>query len=334
MINVAIVGATGYTGLELSRLLLSHPNVEITHLYANSNSGAVYSDIYPQFKNQLDLKLETFDPKAVPVVDILFLAVPHAQSHQYMADIYTQMVRVVDLSADFRLSNAAEFERYYNVEHSSPDLLSSVVYGLPELFYKEIQQAKCVANPGCYATSIILALFPLLKNYTVKGSLIVDAKSGVSGAGRGLKLNTLFCEASESFTPYSTGTHRHTAEVEEILDNSVFFSPHLVPMNRGILSSIYLQTNESVDEETLKQLYKSFYSNASFVNIVDKFPSTKHVQGSNMCLINISIIKGQIVIYSVIDNLLKGAAGQAVQNMNIMLGLDEGTGLSKVGHYL
>jgi N-acetyl-gamma-glutamyl-phosphate reductase len=335
MINVAIVGATGYTGLELCRLLLDHPNVHIKHLYANSNSGSVFSDLYPQFKSKLDHTLEVFDPKSPPSVELLFLAVPHAQSHAYMHDLYESPLRIIDLSADFRLDSANEFDKYYNVTHQNPSMMKSIVYGIPEIYSKEIKKAKCVANPGCYATSVILGLYPLMKEKLVQGSVIADAKSGASGAGRGAKVANLFCEISQGFSAYSTGFHRHEAEMEQVLGSPIFFSPHLVPMNRGILASLYVSLTKSLSKDQVMAIYKSYYKECPFIILNDKqSPNTKYVAGSNNCMIHVAQAKGKTVVFSVIDNLLKGAAGQAIQNMNIMFDYEEKLGLPTIGHYL
>ncbi|RAP36469.1 N-acetyl-gamma-glutamyl-phosphate reductase [Candidatus Marinamargulisbacteria bacterium SCGC AAA071-K20] len=335
MINVAIVGATGYTGLELCRLLLDHPKVQIKHLYANSNSGSVFSDLYPQFKSKLDHTLEVFNATSPPSVDLLFLAVPHAQSHAYMHELYESPLRIIDLSADFRLDSSQNFEKYYNTTHQNPLLMKSIVYGIPELFSNDIKKAKCVANPGCYATSVILGLYPLFKEKLIEGTIIADSKSGASGAGRGAKVSTLFCEVSEGFSAYSTGAHRHEAEIEQILGSKVFFSPHLVPMNRGILSSLYIDLNKGLSTEQIIAMYQTYYKNCPFIILnKDRSPNTKYVSGSNNCMIHITQVKGKTVIFSVIDNLIKGAAGQAIQNMNLMYHYDESEGLPSIGHYL
>ncbi len=335
MKRIAVVGATGYTGMELCRLSLSHPNIKITHVYANSHTGHLLSDIHPQFRSVLDLKLERFDPKAVPDVECLFLAIPHSQSHQYMPLLKEASCKIVDLSADFRLTDKEAFKTYYSHEHASPDLLAEIPYGLPELFLDAIKNAKIVANPGCYATSVILGLLPLTSRNLITGTPVVDAKSGVTGAGRGLKQNIHYCEANESLSAYATGAHRHMPEIEAFSGVNVLFSPHLTPMNRGILSAIYVDLKEGVTEEAIRKAFEEQYQNAPFVTVMPEgnTPDTSAVTGSNMCQITIKVLPEfkKAVIFSTLDNLIKGAAGQALQNMNIMMGWDETLGLPRVG---
>lgn len=338
MTRIAIAGASGYTGMELCRLALLHPNLKITNVYAGSHAGKILSDVHPQFKGILDLPLESFDYSKVPEVDVLFLAVPHSQTHAYMKTLKSSPCKIIDLSADFRLTDKDAFKAAYAHTHESPELLEEIPYGLPELFFDKIKEARIVANPGCYATSVILALAPLVKANLITGTPIIDAKSGVSGAGRSLKQNTHYCEANESLSAYATGNHRHMAEMEEYTGTKVLFSPHLTPMNRGILSAIYVDLKPGVTEETLRNTLETAYKEAPFVTLMPKenVPNTAIVSGSNMCHLSVTYLKemNKAVIFSTLDNLIKGAAGQAIQNMNIMLGFDQALGLPKVGGVL
>ena len=338
MKKVGIVGATGYTGLELCRLLRSHPHAVISHVYANQHSGKVFSELYPQFSGHCDLVLETFDPSSVPSeVDVLFLAVPHGVTHTYMAQLMTATPsKIIDLSADFRLSDVSLFEKSYH-HHDSPELLKKIPYGLPELYFNEIQKSQVVANPGCYPTSVILALYPLIKEGLISGPIISDSKSGVTGAGKALKESSLYCEVNNSFSAYGTGVHRHECEMVDILGEDIFFSPHLLPQNRGILSTIYASTNVKSHTE-IEAVYKKYYAQKPFVKCVpqSETPTTKYVMGTNDCRIGFRLFpeKNRLVVFSAIDNIIKGASGQAIQCMNIMCGWNETAGLTQVGMYL
>jgi N-acetyl-gamma-glutamyl-phosphate reductase len=340
MIHVGIVGATGYTGVELCRLLQQHPEVSGFTLYSMQYAGKSFSEVYPQFINKIDTILEQFNPDAVSAdIDVLFLAIPHASSHVYLDKLSAfKDLKIIDLSADFRLDSAADFERYYGVKHQNPDLLGTIAYGIPELYYDDIQGSDIVSNPGCYATSVILGLQPLVKAGLIQGPYIVDAKSGVSGAGRKAKESSLYCEISESFSAYATGKHRHRAEIDMAVGEPVFFSPHLVPMSRGILSSIYVQKKEGVSVKDLKDCLNKAYENKPFVNLMDDSitPDTKYVSGTNNCMLSIRAEDNNntVVIFSAIDNLIKGAAGQAIQNMNIMCNFEETTGLGHIAMYV
>lgn len=338
MLRIGVVGATGYTGLELCRLLSFHSQVSITHLFSQQYAGKRYSDVYPQFSGVLDLTLEAFTTDSLPEVDVLFLAIPHATSHAYMHELMkVPNMKIIDLSADFRLESAADFQHYYDVEHRNESLLTEIPYGLPELFKPQIKGAKCVANPGCYATSVILGLHPLIQNKLITGQIVADCKSGVSGAGRKPKEGTLLCEAGEAFSAYGTGVHRHSAEINYFLGKSVLFSPHLVPMSRGILSTLYVTLDEGVSFDDAVTAFQTAYKAAPFVQVSEDYsPNTKFVSGTNNCRISITAIpnSNQIVVCSAIDNLIKGAAGQAIQNMNIMCDIDETEGLQQVAFYL
>lgn len=338
MLRIGVVGATGYTGLELCRLLTFHPQVSITHLFSQQYAGKRYTDVYPQFEGTLDLTLEAFTTDSIPEVDVLFLAIPHATSHTYMHELMkVPHMKIIDLSADFRLESAVDFQHYYEVEHRNEALLSEIPYGLPELFKSKIKGAKAVANPGCYATSVILGLRPLTQNKLITGHIVADCKSGVSGAGRKPKEGTLLCEAGEAFSAYGTGVHRHTVEINYFLGNSVLFSPHLVPMSRGILSTLYVTLEEGVTFDDAVSAFESAYKTEPFVQISDTYsPNTKFVSGTNNCRISLTAIpnSNQIVVCSALDNLIKGAAGQAIQNMNIMCDFEETEGLKQVAFYL
>lgn len=336
--KIGIVGAAGYTGLSLLSLLRGHPFVDSFVLYAKRNAGQTVGQLFPHLVGLEDIPLVEFSCDTVDSsIDVLFLALPHAQSHEFMAKLvllYPKM-KIIDLSADFRLDDAAIFEQYYKVSHASDSLLPSFVYGLPELNRTQLQGAQYCAAPGCYSTASILSGLPLAKK-GVLSSALVDAKSGVTGAGRSLKEGSLYCEANESFSAYGTGVHRHTAEIEMLLNCNVFFSPHLVPMNRGILASSYLTVSEPISEAALLNLYQTFYAEHSFVLVKDSSvsPSTKHVSGSNFCLLVPRVVNGQVVVFSAIDNLIKGASGQAIQCMNLMCGYDETLGLDGVASYV
>jgi N-acetyl-gamma-glutamyl-phosphate reductase len=326
--RVGIVGASGYTGLELCRLLLSHPQVSLTHIFSRQYSGTRLSDAFPHLINHQNLTFETFDVERLPEVDILFLAVPHGQTHDYADKLLSKIKWVIDLSADFRLQNTADFSEFYGLTHANPDLLKKAVYGLPECHRHHIQTASLCANPGCYATCVTLGLTPLAKSGWITGTSIIDAKSGVSGAGRGLKESSLFCEVNEDFTPYSTFKHRHVPEMMAQLNTPLIFSPHLVPMNRGMLASMYVPIADPITQEELDSLYRTHYQDEPFVHIVKAGQThTKYVAGSNHCLISVQRVPGFALVFSVIDNVMKGASGQAIQNMNLMVGYPETTGL-------
>jgi N-acetyl-gamma-glutamyl-phosphate reductase len=339
-ISVGILGATGYTGAELIRLIKAHPGARITYCSSRQYNGKAISDVLEFLKGSFDMVLEEFDESAIKSrCDVVFSCLPHGAGMDFISRI-VDAVKVVDLSADCRIRDASVFQQWYQ-EHTHPELLGMAVYGLSEIYPDEIKKARLVANPGCYPTSVLLPLIPLLKaGLLEKDGIIIDSKSGVSGAGRGLSLKTHICETGESFSAYKIGhSHRHVPEIEQEL--SVFagspvaieFSPHLLPITRGMLSTIYVRTGHS--EEELKSCLRNFYKDFAFVSVIDSLPGTKDVRGTNRCLISLTRnpATGRATIISVIDNLTKGASGQAVQNMNLMFGLNETVGLDYVPVY-
>ena len=337
MIRAGVVGASGYTGIECCRLLYSHPHVHITHIYSSQSVGVSLKTIYPQCVTPLgDLVFSSFNPDHLDDLDVIFLALPHGQTHDYSTLLTQTNVKVIDLSADFRLKDAAIYESFYSIKHKNPDFLKTAVYGLPELYRDQLKKATYVANPGCYTTASILALYPLTSNGLIEGDITIDAKSGATGAGKALKATSQFCEINESFSAYGTGVHRHTAEIEQELGVSVFFSPHLLPVNRGILATCYVTLKESVTFESVLSAY-SRYDTEPFthVNNTINSPSTAYVVDSNNCIITLKHFPKyrRLVIFSVIDNVLKGASGQAIQNMNVMFGFEEHLGLPQLSTY-
>lgn len=338
MLKVAIVGASGYTGVELIRLLLNHPQIEITCVTSRQNAGTSISSVFPSLLGRIDLQ---FDPVDLDLIiqksDFVFTALPHKAAMEVIPDLLKAGKKVVDLSADYRLRDVAVYEAWYD-KHTSPELLDEAVYGLPELFRSNVRTARLVANPGCYPTSIALGLAPLLEKGLVDlQSLIIDSKSGTSGAGRSAKVGSLYCEVNEGFKAYGVASHRHTPEIEQTLGQlagqavQVSFTPHLLPVSRGILSTCYASLTQSMDTAALQQLYAQRYAGEPFVRVHPEgdLPNILHVRGSNCC--NIGVVSdprtGRAIIVSVIDNLLKGAASQAVQNMNLMQGWAEDSGL-------
>ncbi len=342
MIKAAVLGATGYTGTELMRLLSAHPEVDLALVSSESYAGKKVSDLHPQFKGKIDLTLDQMQIEKIPgFIDLVFCALPHGKSAEAGAALLKKGFRVIDLSADFRLNHADLYRQWYKLEHPHQDLLGNVVYGLPELYGDVIKNADLVANPGCYPTGVILGLAPLLKHKLVNlKSIIIDAKSGVSGAGRVPKQPFHFPECTENFKAYRVASHQHTPEIEQELGRiageelKVTFTPHLVPMVRGILCTTYLELSEFKSEEDIFKLYDSFYSSSPFVRIFEPpfLPETRFVRGSNYCdlAFKFDIRTNRLIVISAIDNLVKGASGQAVQNMNIMLNLPEETGLGQL----
>jgi N-acetyl-gamma-glutamyl-phosphate reductase len=341
--KAGIINVTGYTGVELARLLYRHPQVKLTSVTGRSAVGQTLGQVFPHLVDlALPINAELDD------VDIVFSALPHKASAEALLPAIKQGKKVIDLSADFRLKNVAEYESWYEVTHPCPELLSEAVYGLPELNRSSIAVSRLIANPGCYPTSAILALAPAVKARLIQPEIIVDSKSGVSGAGRTLGLMYHFSEANENVSAYALDGHRHLPEIVQELQKlslqpalSVTFLPHLIPMTRGILSSCYatlvegkLASGEKGKEE-IRQLYRDFYQGEPFVRVVDTPPQTKQTLGNNMCLIypTIDVRTNRLIVISCIDNLVKGAAGQAIQNMNLMLGFPETMGLDDLAVY-
>jgi N-acetyl-gamma-glutamyl-phosphate reductase len=339
MLKVAIVGASGYTGVELLRILHCHPEAAVTCVTSERSAGKRISDIYPGLRGRCDLLLENLEPVRVAgKADFIFTALPHKAAMEVVPTFLEMGTQVVDLSADYRLRDHREYEKWYE-PHLSPALLKKAVYGLPELKRARVAGADLVANPGCYPTSVILGLAPLLKKKLIDpASIIADSKSGVTGAGRGAKVDNLYCEVNEGFKAYGVGgVHRHIPEIEQELSiisgnkMTITFTPHLVPMDRGILSTIYAIPVKSVTTADLLKVYNDFYKGEPFVRVLQEgsFPSTSFVRGSNFCDIGLTVDSrtGRVIVVSAIDNLVKGASGQAVQNMNIMCGFPEAMGL-------
>jgi len=339
MLSAGVVGGTGYTGIELLRLLVMHPQVELKCVTSRSEAGTRVADMFPNLREHTDIEFTEPDEKALGSCDIVFFATPNGTAMTMVPALLDQGARIIDLAADFRLKDEAEWEHWYGIKHACTDVLAEAVYGLPELNRNAIKQAKVVANPGCYPTAVTLGFLPLIENGLIEDQhLVADAKSGVSGAGRGASVATLLCESSESFKPYAVDGHRHLPEICQTLsivaghDVGLTFVPHLLPMIRGIEASLYavLKTGD-VD---LHALYRTRYESEPFVDVlpVGTMPETRTVRGVNMCRLSVFQPQGgdTVVVSSVIDNLVKGAAGQAVQNMNIMFGLAEETGLSNV----
>ncbi|WP_028581562.1 N-acetyl-gamma-glutamyl-phosphate reductase [Desulfogranum japonicum] len=342
MINVGIVGASGYTGAELTRILSNHPQVKLTVATSRKYAGTPLAEVFPNLRQCTDVVCENLPTEALAEqADFFFTAVPHKTAMDIVPSLLEAGKKVVDLSADFRLRDVAVYEQWYDT-HTCGHLLSEAVYGLPELYRDKIRDARLVANPGCYPTSIILGLAPLLRNNCIKPeTLIADSKSGATGAGRAASVGTLFCEVNDGFRAYKTGgTHRHTPEIEQEIsllagnDCTITFTPHLLPVSRGILSTIYATMNGDCTPEELRTLYTDMYQNEQFVRVLAEgaLPATQYVRGSNYCDIGVQVDPrtGRIIVLSAIDNVVKGASGQAVQNMNLMLGFEESTGLTQV----
>src|SRR5690242_3294607 len=343
--KVGVLGASGYTGAELVRLLLRHPHVEIALLTAERSAGKAMREVFPQF-SPFDL------PKLVALdgldwtgasLDLAFCALPHATTQTVIKTLLTAApsTKVVDLSADFRLHDTAAYAKWYGHEHLAPELQTQAVYGLVEVHRREIRHAKLVANPGCYTSCAELPLIPLIKAKAIElDDIVIDAKSGMTGAGRAAKEAMLFSEVSEGFNAYGVGHHRHMAELDQEFSAAagreviVSFTPHLVPMNRGILSTIYVRGRRGKLPEELHEVLSKFYAKEPFVHVLPfgEVPQTRHVRGSNMTMIGVAKdrIPGRAIVISVLDNLVKGASGQAIQNMNLIMGWPESTGIDQV----
>ena len=335
MTRIAILGAAGYTALELIKILLRHSDVEIVAVTDLQEGRPHVAMIHPSLAGRLDLCVEKLSPAEVAArADCVFCCLPHGVSASLVPHLLDAGTRVVDFSADYRLDDPEVFATWYNQKHPDPERLGKVVYGLPELFRDGIGDAPLVANPGCFPTTAILALAPLLKAGVIEpGGIIVDSKTGVSGAGRTPKLMTHYPECNESLSAYNLGRHRHTPEIDRILGTvagtavEVVFSPHLVPMDRGILTTTYSHPTAALSEEKLLETLRDFYADEPFVRVVDHLPGTKDAWGTNFCDITARAVRGRVLTISCIDNLIKGASGAAVQNFNIMYGYPETTAL-------
>lgn len=340
MIKATVVGASGYTGAELMRILASHPGMEVAFATAGQYAGRPVASLYPSLAAEYPGDFTEYEPGLLEQCDVVFCGMPHGESARVVKEAYEAGKKVVDLSADFRLS-AADYKKWYGMDHPFPELLDEAVYGLPELNRDRIAAARIVANPGCYPTSAILGLAPLAKAGLLGDGVIVDSKSGVSGAGRSLSLQTHYPQASGGIRPYGVEGHRHRPEIENSLEHlagervRVVFAPHLAPMSRGILSTMYARMTGGVDVTRVRSLYEEAYGGERFVQVLPacEYPQTKSVRGSNCCQLGLQAPHGSdtLVVMSVIDNLVKGASGQAVQCANLACDLDEWMGLDRVG---
>ena len=342
MIKVGIIGATGYAGSELVRILLAHKEAEIVWYGSRSYIDQKYASIYQNFFQLVDAKcLDDNMEELAKKVDVIFTATPQGLCASLINEDILSKTKVIDLSADFRIKDVKVYEEWYKIQHKSPQYIDEAVYGLCEINREDVKGARLVANPGCYTTCSILTCYPLVKEGLIDpNTIIIDAKSGTSGAGRGAKVDNLFCEVNENMKAYGVATHRHTPEIEEQLGYAcgkqirLNFTPHLVPMNRGILATAYVTLTKEVTYEEVKAVYDKYYEKEKFVRVLEKdvCPQTKWVEGSNYVDVNFKIDPrtGRIIMMGAIDNLVKGAAGQAVQNMNLMFGLKESEGLELV----
>ncbi len=336
-IQAAIVGASGYSGVELVKLLLHHPRVELAHVIGSSTVGQRLDEVYPYFRKRTDLVIEAYDLDIVKNMDIVFLALPHGEAMARVPELIEAGIRVIDFSGDFRLRAPEVYERWYKLPHSAPEYLQKAVYGLPELFGEEIPTCQLLSNPGCYPTGASLTVAPILsQTYVNIESIAITAMSGTSGAGKKARLDLIFSEVNETMKAYRVGSHQHTPEIHATLERvagrtlNVVFIPHLIPITRGIYTTVCLPLKEAVTPETVLNVYQDFYREAPFVRVLeDRPPEIKFVTGTNYCDISVAIDNTQtfVILTSTIDNLMKGAAGQAVQNMNLMLGFPEKEGL-------
>jgi N-acetyl-gamma-glutamyl-phosphate reductase len=345
MTRVGVVGATGYAGAELVRILAGHPEIELSILTSRQHAGVRFDRIYPSLSGHVELTCEAYSTNRLcDRADVVFMALPHKLPMELVPELIDRDLKIIDLSADFRFNDAALYESAYQ-PHTAKTLLSKAVYGLSEVYSDQIKTAALIGNPGCYPTSVLLPLIPLLKDdFLIRGSLIADSKSGVSGAGRSPSLTTHFCEVNESFKAYKVAVHRHNPEMEAVLSREagesvkLTFVPHLIPMTRGMLTTVYADMKHAFRTEDVRNCLAAFYTGRPFVRLCsnDRLPVTLHVRGTNFCDIGFKIDepKQRLILISAIDNLVKGAAGQAVQNMNIMLGLDETTGLFNIPYPL
>ncbi len=336
MMRVAIYGASGYTGLELLKLLARHPHVEVTVLTTRQQDSPSIAEVHPSLRGVFDLPLENLSTTQVAErADAVFTCLPHAASAEVVSQLVGRGLKVVDLSADYRITDRAIYEKWYGVTHPDPERIGKTPYGLPELYREAIQGAQLVANPGCYPTAALLGLAPLVRAGVIETSgIVIDAKSGVSGAGRNPKPGLHFPECNESCSPYGVGTHRHMPEIDQVLSEvsggeeiEVVFTPHLLPMDRGELCTCYATVAKGTDAADLQAALHKAYDDEPFVEVVASPPATKHVIGTNRCHVYATVVRGKGVVISVIDNLIKGASGAAVQNFNLMHGFEETTAL-------
>ncbi len=333
-IRVGIVGATGYTALEVARLLMQHPHASVVAATSRGEVGKSLAEIHPSLTARCEVEIEALDAeKLADQCDVAMCCLPHGASAETVQQLVTRGLRVIDFSADFRLSSVELYEKWYGVEHPWPQRVGNTAYGMPEFFADQIRDADIVANPGCYPTSAILPLAPLVQAGLIETSdIIVDSKSGVSGAGRSAKVATLYCETNESISAYSVGVHRHQPEIDDLVHRisgsriSTLFTPHLTPMDRGILSTIYARSTHSAEE--VMRCWRDQFADSAFVKPVDHLPATKHVAGTNFVQMSVRQCGERIVMVCAIDNLAKGASGAAIQNMNVMFGLDQKSGLA------
>ncbi len=338
--KVGIIGSTGYAGAEIVRLLYSHPEAEIvwygSRSYIDKNFASVFGNM---FKLVPDVCKGENIKELAETVDVIFTATPQGYCATLVSEEVLSKTKIIDLSADFRIKDVATYEKWYGIEHASPEFIDEAVYGLCEINREAVKNARLIANPGCYPTCSFLSIYPLLKEGVIdRNTIIIDAKSGTSGAGRGAKVNNLYCEVNESIKAYGVAKHRHTPEIEEQLsyvagdDVLINFTPHLVPMNRGILVTAYATLTKKITEDEVRDIYHKYYDDEFFVRVLDKgvCPETRWVEGSNFADVNAIVDErtGRVIMMGAIDNVVKGAAGQAIQNMNIMFGLAENTGLN------
>ena len=332
-IRVGIVGATGYTALEAARLLLQHPEASLTVATSRAEAGKRLSEVHPSLAGRCEVVIESLDPDRLSdQCDVVMCCLPHGASAETVGQLVKRNLRVIDFSADFRLSSQALYEQWYDVKHPHPELMGSAVYGMPEFFADSIRTADIVANPGCYPTSAILPLAPLVRDSLIESAdIIVDSKTGVSGGGRSAKVAMLYCETNESIAAYGVGNHRHQPEIGDLVQRitgqttQVIFTPHLTPMDRGILSTIYVKPTGSARD--VMQCWLDTFSSSPFVIPVDHLPATKHVSGTNFVQLAVRESGDRLVLICAIDNLAKGASGAAVQNLNVMFGFDQRLGL-------
>jgi N-acetyl-gamma-glutamyl-phosphate reductase len=341
MIKVGIVGGTGYTGVELLRLLAVHPQVQLTAITSRKEDGLPVADMFPSLRGRVDLAFSSPDKADLSSCDVVFFATPHGVAMAQAPELLKAGVKVIDLAADFRIKDQATFEKWYKIPHTAPELLEEAVYGLVELNREDIKKARLIANPGCYPTTMQLGYYPLLKAGVIDaGNLIADCKSGVSGAGRKAEIGTLFSEASDNFKAYGVAGHRHTPETSAQLQRytgeqvGLIFTPHLVPMIRGMFSTLYARLTKDIDNESLQALFEAEYKDSSFVDVMPfgSLPETRSTRGANMLRIALHRPDNgdTLVVLVVQDNLVKGASGQAVQCMNLMFGLPEEMGLQQI----